>query len=304
MKPTIHGLAFGLFSLSLLAGSAAALATDHDGNAASVKSAPTPAASAKDDQVRKMASQEISKRRSSLVKEAVAANDEIIHSISLLQNKDTQGAFKALAKADGQLSVLLARDPQLKLAAIDVRASITDLVTSPKLIKKAVSAAESALDHRHIQLARADLSPLVSEMHISTDYLPLESYPDAIKKASKEIQQSKIKEAEDTLAEAMGSIVTVEKVIPLPPVQAEGDVLAAEKLLNKDKVKNKGQVISLLKSADNHLAIANALGYGKYRAIRDEIASIDSKVKAGTETPGLFDRIKHFFHDIDHGKNA
>lgn len=306
MKPAIHGIAIGCLSLALMGGPTAVLAAGQDGNAAVTQAmpAPAPAASAKEVQVRKAANQEVSKRRMSLDSEAVTANDEILHAITLLDKKDTQGAYKALETADGQLGVLLARDPHLKMAAIDVRASIIDLDTTPKIINKAVKAAKAALDDQHIQAARADLSPLVSEMHISTDYLPMEIYPDAIKKASKEIQQAKFAEAEDTLADAMASVVTVEDIIPLPPVKAEGDVLEAERLLGKDKAGNKDRVRTLLKRADQHLAIATALGYGKYKVIHNEIVSIDSQVKTSTEKSGLFERIKHYFHELDHSNKT
>jgi hypothetical protein len=304
MKPTRHGMAFGLIYLTLFGIGSAAAAAESGGVTAAATAAPTPAAAAKDDQIRNAASQMIGKRRLSLDKEAIAANDEILHAILDIEKKDTKGAFKMLEKADGQLTVILARDPHLKLAPINVRAGISDLESSPDAIHHAVKDAQSALDQGQIQSARALLSPLVSEMRIYTDYLPLEFYPDAIKRASREIQESKLKAAETTLADAMGSIVTTEDIIPLPPLKAEGDVVEAEQLLNKDKVKDKDQALSLLKSADVHLANANALGYGKYQDIRGEITSIEAKVEGGAIKPDLFARVKHFFHEMVDGQKA
>ena len=207
-----------------------------------------------------------------------------------------------LEKADGQLSVLLARDPKLKFAAIEVRASIYDLEDSPDSIHKVVNEARSALDKGQIQAARAILSPMTSEMRIYTDYLPLEIYPDAIKRASTAIQESKPIVAETILADALGSIVTDEDVIPLPPMKAEGDVIEAEELYTKDKIKNKDKVLSLLNSADVHLANAKALGYGEYQGIRDEIASIKSKLELAK--PDLFEQIKNLFRYKTYDKKA
>jgi uncharacterized protein YqeY len=264
------------------------------GNANIAKAAPTPAVSAKDERVKKAGSHEISQRRQSLSKEAILARDEILHALFYLDKKDTKEAFKMLEKADGRLNVLLARDPKLKFAAIDVRARIYDLENSSDTIQKMLKEARVALDNGQVQMARDILSPLSSEMRISTDYLPMEIYPDAIKRASTAIQESKPEVAETILADALGSIVTDENVIPLPPMKAEGDVLEAEELYTKDKVKNKDKVLSLLDSADVHLANARALGYGEYQDIRDEIASI--KAKMDIAKPDLFERIKNLFH--------
>ena len=298
MNTTSRNISIGLISLTMLGTGFNVLAAETTGKPSA--SIPTPAVSNKDRHVKDRASQELAKRRQQLAKEAIIANDEILHSIFYLNKKNTRGAFKMLEKADGQLNILLARDPHLKLAPIGVRASISDLEASPQTIKKAVKDAESDLDKGKIQMARLILSPLTSEMHIQTDFVPLEVYPHAIKQASKEIQESKIKAAEATLADAMSSIVTNDEIIPLPPLKAEGDMIEAEQLLKKDKVKNKDAVLALLKSADTNLANANALGYGKHPDIEKEIASIKSKVEGGASTPGIFARVRNMFHKIIH----
>jgi hypothetical protein len=302
MKQTINGISIGLISTALLGAGFSALAASEANTPAAP--APTPAVSAKDNHVKNSASREIAKRRQQLAQEAIIANDEILHSILYLEKKDTKNAFKMLTKADGQLNILLARDPHLKLAPIDVRASISDLEATPETIDKAVKAAETSLDKGEIQAARVILSPLVSEMHIDTDFLPLEIVPDAIKQASKEIQASKLKEAETTLADALSSIVTTDEIVPLPPLKAEGDVIEAEQLIKKDKVKNKDEVLALLNSADKHLANASALGYGKHPDIENEIASIKTKVEGGNSKPDLFARVKKLFHEMMHSNKA
>lgn len=288
-----HWIAYGFISCTLLGAAPAALATV---NAANINlPTATPASPNANDHAKNVANLEISKRRQALAREAVLANDDMLHAIFFLEKKDSRQAFKMLEDADGKLGVLLARDPQLKLAAIDVRSHMDDMEASPKLIDKAVREARTALDHGQIQIARARLSTLESEIHIDTDYLPMEIYPATIKQASKEIQQSRLSDAEATLADALGSIVTVEDVIPLPPIKAEGDVLKAEQLLKHGKAKS--EALSLLDSADTHLANAKALGYGDYQGIRDEIASIKSRMGAGIAKPDLFARIKNLFHD-------
>lgn len=302
MKKKVKKASFGLVSIAILGMSCNAFGAD--GVPASAATMPVPAAATREDHVRDIARQELSNRRPSLMKEAIVANDEIVHAIFFLEKKDTGQAYKMLTKADGQLNILLTRDPNLKLAPIDVRANVMDLEVSPGKIRNAVRDAKSELDNGHIQAARILLAPLVSEMHIETDFLPLGIYPNAIKQASKEIQASRLDEAESTLADALSSIVTSKEVIPLPPLKAEGDVLRAEQLLNKDKVDNRNKVLSLLDSADNHLADSEALGYGKYQTIRNEIASIKTRVEGGEAKPDLFERVKGLFHEIMHGKKG
>jgi hypothetical protein len=298
MKKTSKNISIGLISIAMLGTGFSVLAAEESATPAA--KLPTPAVTNQDSHIKSNADQALAKRRKQLAKEAIIANGEIQRSIFDLEKKDARGAYKMLAKADGQLNILLARDPHLKLAPIDVRASISDLETSPDIIKKTVKDAESALDNGNIQTARLMLSPLVSEMHIETDFVPLEIYPHAIKQASKEIQESKIKEAEVTLADAMSSIVTNDEIIPLPPLKAEGDMIEAQQLLNKDKVKNKDAVLALLKSADTNLANSDALGYGKHPDIEKELASIKSKIEGGKSNPGLFARIRNMFHKITH----
>lgn len=259
-----------------------------------------PATASTQDHVKNAASMEVARHRKMLVKEAVIANDEILHAIFYLEKKDTKRAFNMLGKADGQLNILLARDPKLKLAPIDVRASITDIDVSPEKIKKIVKDAKDALEGGHIQTARSILAPLASEMHIDTDYLPLETYPDAIKLASREIQASKFKEAEATLADALSSIVTSEEIIPLPPLKAQGDILEAEKLQKQGK--GKQSVLSLLDNADKELEDAQALGYGSYQRLRKEIASIKNQVDGGSKKHDLFEHLKKRFESILHLK--
>lgn len=254
--------------------------------------APSPAVASGHKHVKNAASRAVARRRKHLAREAVIANSEIIRAIGYLKHKDTRHAFRMLTKADGQLSVLLARDPKLKMAPIDVRVNLIDIELKPAKIKQAVKAAKLALAKNDIQDARELLGPLASEMHVDTDYLPLDTYPKAIKLASKQIQAHKLKAAEGTLEDALSSIVTSEDIVPLPPLVAEGDLLQAKKMLKKHPHKDKKKVMKLLNGADTQLADAEALGYGSYQLIHKEIASIKHKVAAGGSKPDMFDRVE------------
>ena len=295
-KNTLHHLGIVTVAVFALGASLDVGATVVGTNAA----APVPAISAKNDHVKQTASDEVSKRRAALDKKAISARDDVLQAIMLLDQKNGKQALALLNKADAGLKEVLAHDPALKLAPIDVRVSSYDIDSSPDAINKAIKDAKSALDNGQIQTARAILAPLTSEMHIYTDMLPMEIYPKAIKLASKKIQDKKLIEAQAALADAMSSVVTEEEVIPLPSLKAEGDVLEAEHLLKIDKVKNKDKVLSLLDNADRDLSDANLLGYGKYQSIRDEIATTKSKVANNTSSPDLLERLKNQLHTLIH----
>lgn len=252
--------------------------------------------------VTEAAKHEVARRRQHLAHEAVVANDEILRAILYLHSKDTHRAFRMLSKADGQLNVLLARDPKLKMAPIDVHVNVIDVELNAGKIKQSVKDAQAALAKNDIQGARELLGPLASEMHVDTDYLPLDTYPKAIKLASAQIQAHKLQAAQGTLEDALSSIVTSEDIVPLPPLVAEGDLLQAESLLQKQPHKSKHAVIKLLDGADGQLADAEALGYGSYKQIHKEIASVKDKVAGGASKPGMFEHLKHLFHKLDHDK--
>ncbi|MFX5858528.1 YfdX family protein, partial [Acinetobacter baumannii] len=70
-----------------------------------------------------------------------------------------------------------------------------DVYTSLDAIKKAKADAEQDLRAGRVQEARRLLDALVSETVISTTNIPLATYPDALKKSAKLIDENKTVEA-------------------------------------------------------------------------------------------------------------
>ncbi|MEO6422550.1 MAG: YfdX family protein [Candidatus Nitrotoga sp.] len=244
------------------------------------------------------AATELLKQREALLVEAMTAHEEMLKAIVSLQKKDKDAAYKSLTEAAGKLDVVLARDPNLKLAVINVHSYSRDLEVTSAVVKDTVFRAYTQLTEGHIQQARALLDPMVSEIRVSTDSLPMETYPHAIKLASKEINDGKLKEAEQLLLDTLDTIITKENIIPLPPVKAEMAVLEAERLIKIDASKNRTHAVDLLNQAKQHLKVGKLLGYGDYKDINDEIAAAQSKINAGTPDTSLFSRLKEFFHKI------
>ncbi len=244
------------------------------------------------------AATEVIKRRKSLLDEAVTANEEMFKAIASLQKKDKTSASKSLSEAARMLNRILARDPSLKLAVIDVRSSIVDVTVTPDVIKDIISKAKRQLNDGEIQQVRALLAPMVSEIRTSTDSLPMATYPTAIYLAIKDIDEGKLKEAEQLLRDTLNTVVTIDEIVPLPPVKAEKNMLEAERLLKTDEAKNRQKANELLNQAKQNLTLGKLLGYGDFKEINEEIASIQSKIKSGSTDTNLFSKMKDFFRNI------
>ena len=257
-----------------------------------------PSATAESHSAKEKAATELRNRRAALMKEAVAAEQEVLHTLDHLKKSNRDAAFKSLADASGKLDVVLARAPDLKLAPIDVRTSLIDLSATPDEVKRMITQAKSELGAGHVQAARTLLNPLVSEIQVSTDYLPMETYPAAIKRAVPKIQKGDLKGAEHDLYEALSTIVTTVDVLPIPALKAEADVLEAEQLIKKDKAKNREQALSLLGKANQQLEVGNLLGYGEYKDIKSEIGTVQGKIKGNASDSSLFEKLKHLLQEV------
>lgn len=237
------------------------------------------------------------KERQRLAREAVEAQEAMLTAIYQLANHDKDGAYKSLTTASGKLDVLLARDPHLSMLPVDVRVTTTDLKADPQAVKETLSQVKAKLSGGKIQEARTMLEPLTSEIRISTDYMPMETYPKSIKEAARDTQAGNTDAAAQLLADTLSSLVTRVKVIPLPPLKAELDVQEAETLFQADPVKNKQAALDLLNRASQQLEVSNLLGYGDFKTVQQELDSVKHKVHGGGADNGLFGRLKSLLKD-------
>ncbi len=233
-------------------------------------------------QVQAAKQQAIAKKKEEAVKEALDAVLATQAALDALEKGKTKEALAHLEIANGKLTLLVARHPDLGLIPINSEAVVIDFQGDLKTIKKTVDEAEDLLDDGRVQEARTLLTPLASEIRITTTHLPLALYPEIIKKVAPLIDQGKIKEAKETLAEALNTLVVTESVIPLP-------VLRAEAMLHKAATAAKGkqpeakEVLRYLDNAMHQLRIAQALGYGDidkdYKGLYKSIKELEKRVK-------------------------
>ena len=244
-----------------------------------------------------------SEKRKEIVDEALTTLRETKIALKALDEGKSKEALAALEKATGKLEIILARNPELALAPVDVEMKVYDLYGSLDTIKSAKKAIEENLKSGQLQVARNLLNKLVSETVISTINLPLASYPEALKKAAKLIDDGKTDEAKETLQTAINTLVVTDIVIPIPVVKAkkflkEAEKLAEEKKRTEDQEKH---LSDLLTAADTEIQFAEELGYGKKKDFSDfhkEIKEIRAKTSGGKSGAGFFDKIKRFINSM------
>ena len=235
--------------------------------------------------------------RKKILADAVDAVANTEGALLALEAKKKNEALSLLEKATGKLDLIMARDPDLALAPVDINETVIDVYTDVDSIKAMVKEARKALDNNRLQEARNLIKGLASEIVIATTSIPLETYPDTIKTVAPLIDQGKIKEAKQVLHDLLNTLVVTEHVIPLPLLRAdllitEADALAKNKKRTKDKNK---ALADALKEVRHQLQLAEALGYGDKTAfgpVYDQIKALEEKVAGGKSGEGWFDKLK------------
>lgn len=253
--------------------------------------------------------EQLAAKRKTLVAEAISALQETEAALALLAGNDKPGAVEALARVTGKLDIVLAADPKLALAPIDVRVAIHDVVTTPDAVKALRTRAEAALDEGRLQDARHLIADLASEHVIDVTSLPLATYPAAIKQAAALLHDDKPGEAVVVLETALSTLIVEQTVIPLPLARAEALLARAQPLSEKPQrsAEEQGALQSLLANARTQLDLARALGYATKSdldALYDALKAIEDKADARESSKGLFDRLSELFGTANRNSNA
>jgi hypothetical protein len=257
--------------------------------------------------VQALTDETISERRAELLAEAIEALNETQKAITALEEENAQEALDALAVATGKLELILARDPGLSLAPVDVSIIERDVLTTPEAVRELRDEIEELTDDGRLQEARRLIAGLASEIVIRTANLPLLTYPDAIKLAAAQLDRGEEELALSTLNTALSTIVVTEATVPLPMLRAEASVDAARELLDDAggvtalSAEQKEQIAIHLGAARTQLEMAEALGYEAGDArdeFDDDIEQLEEQIEAGEESDSLFDSIKRQFNSL------
>lgn len=234
-------------------------------------------------QVQAAQDQAVANKEAEAVQEALEAVLATKSALAALETGKSKEALAHLEIANGKLSLLLARYPQLGLIPIESEAVVFDYEGDLKVIKQARDEAEDLLDDGKIQDARALLAGLASEIRITTTNLPLALYPKAMQQVAPLVDAGKIKEAKEALVEALNTLVITESGIPIPVLRAEAML---RKVYQQAQSKNPDvdEMLKFLDNAKYQLKVAQALGYGDikkdYKPLYKTIDTLEDKVKS------------------------
>ena len=248
-------------------------------------------------QVEEKSVNKVAEKRRKIIAEATAAVDKTRTALKALEDNKTDEALKALEVATGQLELILARDPELALAPVDVDVETYDLLASLDTIKAVIKEAEDDLEEGEIQMARPLVANLASEIVIQTTSIPLGTYPAAIKSITPLIDEGRIDEVKTGLQAALNTLVITEDIVPLPILRAEQLLKNAEAQAENAArtIKDNETLAELLKDARTQLKMAELLGYGtkkSFKPMYEQLDQIESRTSGGKGGQGWFDKIR------------
>ena len=248
-------------------------------------------------EVQKETDSQAADKRKQVLDEAVSALALTKSALAALDEKESARALATLAEVTGKLELIVAREPTLALAPVDVRTIVHDLFANTETVEAMTDEALDALKHGEVQRARRVLALLASEIVIAVTNIPLATYPAAVKSVVPLIDQGKIEEAKAALQLALGTLVETLSVIPLPILRAKLLVKRAE-TLTEDGQRSEAsgeRLQDLLNEARQQLEMADLLGYGKkkdFEPLYSELKKVKEKTAGGGSGKGWLDEIK------------
>ena len=248
-------------------------------------------------EVQKETDSQAADKRKQVLDEAVSALSLTKSALAALDEKESARALATLAEVTGKLELIVAREPTLALAPVDVRTIVHDLFANTETVEAMTDEALDALKHGEVQRARRVLALLASEIVIAVTNIPLATYPAAVKSVVPLIDQGKIEEAKAALQLALGTLVETLSVIPLPILRAKLLVKRAE-TLTEDGQRSEAsgeRLQDLLNEARQQLEMAELLGYGKkkdFEPLYSELKKVKEKTAGGGSGKGWLDEIK------------
>jgi len=250
-------------------------------------------------QATKIATQKAQNNKIELVQEALESLKLSAKAIKEIDNKKLDEAKKSIQKALGKLESILASDKTPKLLPIDKQIVVKNLIGTSKDVEAMLTKVKKLLETQKVQEARELLSSLQSEIDTITVSLPLASYPDALKLASKYLLDNQPSKAKEVLAIALSTFEKNEQIVPIPLINSLELISKASDIAKDDKE----QALKHLEWAEDELYKAKALGYVSsssttYKDVDKLIKNIQKEVKGDNKTEKLFkeliEKIKEF----------
>lgn len=249
------------------------------------------------------AAQKIDDRSVKLVHEALRSLKLASSALEELRENKMEDAQKDIEYALGKLETILSSKDVPKLLPVDQKVVVKNFIGSASDVDKALNNVRHLLSVHKVQEAIELLNSLQSEIEINVISLPLVTYPDALKLASKYILENQPNKAQDVLKVALSTFSETKEIVPIP-------LIATLRLVNvaSDVAKdNKEQALRYLDTANDELDKAQKLGYVSksattYKELHSMINDIKEEIKGKNKAQKLFDnlvdKIKEFKEKI------
>ena len=235
------------------------------------------------------ATTKVKDNRVKLVQEALESLKFSAKAVDELNKNKIDEAKKSIELALGKLESILASEHTPKLLPIENQIVIKNFVGTSDDVKKVLAEVKTLLSLGKVQEAGELLISLQSEIDITTVSLPLVSYPDALKLASKYLIEKHPAKAKHVLEIALNTFAQEEQIIPIPLINSLELVAVASKIAKEDKE----QALKHLALAKDDLKKAEALGYVSsstttYKQLDELIEKTEKEIKGPNKAEKLF----------------
>lgn len=241
--------------------------------------------------------------RVNLVQEALESLKFSAKALSELNGNKLDDAKKDIQLALGKLESILTAKDSPKLLPIENRILVKNFIGTSDDVKKIIEDVKKLLDNGKVQEAGELLISLQSEIDVTVVSLPLASYPDALKLASKYLLEKHPAKAKHVLEIALNTFEQDEHIIPIPLINALELVNVASHIAKNDKE----QALKHLALAKDDLKKAELLGYVSsstttYKQLEELIEKTEKEVEGPNKAEKLFkelgEKIKEFKEKI------
>lgn len=232
-------------------------------------------------------------------KNVVDAFRYTLKAVVAMQDNNIEVAKESLNASAKLFSIALLDEPNLDLVPVADEVDASALDASPGQIDNILKNVQSKLSQHQTQSARVMLMPLVDQVSVTTEFLPMKLYPQAIEKSYKQLKAGQTDKALQTLENAFSVIVTQNEILPLPLIRADSYSEAASKLSLKERKK----ALILLNMAQRELKKAILLGYAgqdssDYKEIQNKIDAVKSTINKGEKSKSVFSELKNEFDKL------
>jgi tetratricopeptide (TPR) repeat protein len=218
-----------------------------------------------------------------IIKEAAEVVQLTRQALLLLAQNQVEKALSVLQKAETLMAKLL-KEYQVKRVPVDVAIIEFNGVTDLKVAQKLNKQVKELVSKNDFVDARFILALLRDEIDITTTYMPLAAYAEAIKFAKQLLQANKVQAAILVLQSALNTLEVETVIVPKPILEAQMLVSYAKQLFRvKPDIATK-----LLERAKYDIELAKALGYVSsekdIEPLIEEINALEEAIKNGAAT--------------------